>query len=233
MKRNRTPQDFGKYLWLYLMHFVDDSTDWFMTVKTVCKFWKQHSVLLIPMINVIINSTHNKKHFWLPHANKIKTCNYYNEDACNFSDFPFRIDPKDPLPFMTNLKKLTIVNQPMTNEFLITSHPILETLIFQDCWIEFLNLTFPNLVILRFINCWSSRVEYINIGTVQRWEIYFNEKTYKKWELKSIMQLVRLSMLDNGRTHAQLSSLLINAPNYQINVTGIESIKQVLDTFFS
>ena len=147
-------------------------------------FRSQNSVLLIPIINVIINSTHNNKHFWLPHANKIKTCTYHNEDACKFSDFPFRTDPKDPLPFMTNLKKLTIVNQPMANEFSMASHPILETLTFQDCWIEYLFLSFPNLVILRFINCWSCdrNVEYINIGTVQRLEIIFNEKTYKNWE---------------------------------------------------
>jgi hypothetical protein len=254
MPKRKKSVDWFQYtdIWIYILQFAGKSTNLYMTIRCVNKIWNQNSHLMIPMIDVILNSANGI--FWTPFASKVKSCEYHgqckrinqNDKITPFEDFPFRTNASDPFPNMTNLKKLTIVDQSMeqsTEMFYLTK---LTELTFRHCWIESLDLSsFPNLKTLRLINCWSYFRKFVNrshcsyIGSVESLEILCDlSGDYHKWTLHSIMILIQ-SMLDKPvdgppviLTNTKLSRLSIVSPDCHISIDGIESIRKTIKELF-
>jgi hypothetical protein len=244
-------------IWLSILLFAGKSTKLFMIIRRVYKLWNKNSHLIIPIIDVILDPEHNKKSFWIPFASKVKSCEYHgtcqtkdqNDKIAPSEDFPFRTDPSDPFPLMSNLKKLIIVNQSMEQSTEMFYLRELEELVFRHCWIESLDLSsFPKLRTLRLINCWSYSRKFINrsacsdMGTVETVEILCDlSGDYHKWKLNSIIILIQ-SMLDKvvPRTDGarvilqctHLSRLSIIAPDCHILIDGIDSIRKTIKEMF-
>jgi hypothetical protein len=254
MPKRKKCVDWFQYtdIWIYILQFAGKSTQFFMTIRHVSKLWNKNSYLMIPIIDVILNSANGS--LWIPFASKVKSCEYHgqcqgidqNDKIIAFEDFPFRTDASDPFPNMTNLKKLTIVEQSMEQSTEMFYLKKLTELTFRHCWIESLDLSsFPNLKTLRLINCWSYSRKFINrfhcsaIGSVEFLEILYDlSGDYHKWTLHSIMILIQ-GMLDKPvddpcviLTTTKLSRLSIVSPDCHISIDGIDSIRKTIKELF-